>query len=346
MKCEYCRERLWELSCAELPAEEAQQLRAHLAECPACAEEAKLVQSLSQTLRDLPEEELPSGFHDELMLKLSREKESRIEDTKEIFPSETEGKVVPFPKKRKPGRRNFGLIAAAVVLVAVLGGSQGILRMRSAQDAVVQEMTQQKNVDQVENESQTVQVDTAEAVPQETFVEEKTAVQPQTRSSSGTASTEKKAAEDSVQSAESSGNSSAGSETRTMNSEPVTQTTNTVTEGTGANEEELDIMPMTVSQPTDGQLGLRSAVPMREDVTLMVADVPAAMTQVEVIAQKMSLTEVEKTETSLTYAMMENQKPAFLEELKEVGSHESEVAATDSQNEILVKVNFEVQVSE
>lgn len=346
MKCEYCREQLWELFCGELPEADAQQLRAHLAECSECAKEAKLVQNLSQTLQDIPQEELPSGFHDELMLKLSREKENRLEDTKEVSPSEMEGKVMPFPKKKKLGRRNFGLVAAAVVLVAVLGGSQGILQMRSAQDAVVQEMTQQKDANQAENESQTVQVDTAEVVPQETFAEEKTTVQPQTRSSSGAASTEKKAAEDSVQSIESSGNASVQSETRTMNSEPVTQTTNTVTEGTRSNEEELDIMPMTVSQPTDGQLSLRSAVPMREDVTLTVANVPAAMTQVEAIAQEMSLTEVEKTETSLTYAMMENQKSVFLEELKEVGSHESEVIATDSQNEILVKVIFEAQVSE
>ncbi|MBM6829233.1 zf-HC2 domain-containing protein [Anaerotignum lactatifermentans] len=336
MKCEDCREQLWALFGGELPEEEAQRLRAHLAKCPACAEEAKLIQNLSKTLRDLPEEELPSGFHDELMQKLGREKEARLEDTKAISPSETEGKVVPFPGRKKPGRRNFGLIAAAVVLVAVLGGSQGILQMRSSQDAVVQEMMEQADADSVQTKVRSVQEDTAQT--EEVTGTENEQLQAQTGTGTTPAVTKKE------QTANYASNAKTGEETsseKRMDTASAPQTSNTT-----ANEESLDVMPMTASQIADGQPGLRSVTPAQEDVALKVADVPAAMTQVEAIAEEMSLTEVEKTENSLTYAMAESQKPAFLEELKEVGTHEAQAAVTDSQNEIWVKVTFETQTTE
>lgn len=348
MKCEFCREKLWELMEGTLPEKEAQQLRAHLAGCSACAEDAKMIQSLSKTLHDIPQEELPSGFHDELMLKLSREKEIRQEDTKEGSSLETERKVVPFPKKKKQSWRNFGLVAAAVVMVAVLGGTQGILRTRSAQDAVVQEMTKQAdtNTTQEKTEEKALQADSAEAIPKESSEEEKVVVSQQTESSSRAAEPEKKAAGGAVQKTETVADDGfSGKEKQTENNLPAPQTAN-IAAGDAESAEELDIMPMIVSQTTEEQPGPRSAAPLWEDVTLSVADVPAAMEQVETIGAEMSLTEVEKTENSLTYAMAESQKKTFLERLTEVGSHSVEAAETDSQSEVLVKVTFDVQASE
>lgn len=330
MKCEYCREKLWEFLDGTLPEEEAQELRAHLTECPACAEEAKLVKDLSCTLRDLPEEELPEGFHDELMLKLSRESKLPLEDSNTAV--QREGKVVPFPKKKKQNWRNLGLVAAAVVMVAVLGGTQGLLQMRPAQDAVVQDMMEQAD----EAQSTTAAMDAEEAemdaVPETAdYKAENDAV------SSEIAQKSRSGAKTAVP-VEGTEEVSGREQAETTESMPEPQTMNAVTAETAETMEQADVQPMTVSQPVMNQPGLRSAAPVWENVTLTVADVPAAMEQITKIGTEMSLTEVEKTETSLTYEMAESQKKEFLERLQEVGSHEADAAETDSQTSTLVKV--------
>ncbi len=103
MKCEDYREMLGE----ELTQEQKKALEQHLAECEDCRAEAEML----RMLRDLPDEELPAGYHAELMERLRRE----------------ERKIAP---KKHFGWRQMSLIAATVLLVAAVGGVSGVLQMR------------------------------------------------------------------------------------------------------------------------------------------------------------------------------------------------------------------------
>lgn len=103
MKCEDYREMLGE----ELTQEQKKALEQHLAECEDCRAEAEML----RMLRDLPDEELPAGYHAELMERLRRE----------------ERKIAP---KKRFGWRQMSLIAATVLLLAAVGGVNGVLRMR------------------------------------------------------------------------------------------------------------------------------------------------------------------------------------------------------------------------
>lgn len=125
MSCEKCRELLWEYLAQELTTEDTEFVTAHLKECGNCQEEAKQLEKIMDSIKSLPEEELPEGYHEELMGKLV-----------------AEGKVITlFPQKKPQYKwKQFGLIAAGVLLVAVFGGTQGILNMRG-QKEITQKMT-------------------------------------------------------------------------------------------------------------------------------------------------------------------------------------------------------------
>ncbi|WMI81871.1 anti-sigma factor family protein [Anaerotignum sp. MB30-C6] len=126
MSCDKCRELLWGYLAQELTKEDADFVATHLAECTTCKEEAFRLQEIMDSLKNLPEEELPEGYHNELMGKLAQEI-----------------KVVPFPVRKKPQYKwkQFSLIAAAALLVVAVGGAQGILSFRgNQQNEIAQEM--------------------------------------------------------------------------------------------------------------------------------------------------------------------------------------------------------------
>lgn len=127
MNCEAVRELLWAYLEQETTAEEAEKIEEHLKNCADCREELELQKELMATLDGLPEEELPEGYHGELMQKLQAEAASN---------------VVPFParKKKQPLWKQWGMIAAAVLVVVAAGGMNGMLEMRKNQADAVAEM--------------------------------------------------------------------------------------------------------------------------------------------------------------------------------------------------------------
>ena len=127
MNCEAVRELLWAYLEQETTAEEAVKIEEHLKNCADCREELELQKELMETLAGLPEEELPEGYHGELMQKLQAEAASN---------------VVPFParKKKQPLWKQWGMIAAAVLVVVAAGGMNGMLEMRKNQADAVAEM--------------------------------------------------------------------------------------------------------------------------------------------------------------------------------------------------------------
>ncbi|WP_304509482.1 zf-HC2 domain-containing protein [Anaerotignum sp.] len=129
MSCNRCKGLLWQYLAGELTKEDADFVAEHLKICTSCQEEAVQLQKIMDLLKSLPDEELPQGYHEELMDKL-----------------EAEQKTIPFIVPRKPRYRwkQFSLIAAAVVLVAAIGGVQGILSLRGSQGEIRQDLTADK----------------------------------------------------------------------------------------------------------------------------------------------------------------------------------------------------------
>lgn len=131
MNCEAVKELLWAYLEKETTAEEAEKIEEHLKHCADCREELELQKEMQETLAGLPEAELPEGYHAELMQKLR---------------AEAAPNVIPFPqktvvkKKKQPIYKQWGMIAAAVLVVVAAGGMNGMLDMRESQNAAVAEM--------------------------------------------------------------------------------------------------------------------------------------------------------------------------------------------------------------
>lgn len=122
MHCETVKEMLWAYLEKETTAEEAVEIEKHLAGCAACREEYDAQKEILGMLSNLPEEELPEGYHAELMRKI-----------------QAEAKAITAKKKKQPIWRQWGMIAAAVLMVIAAGGMEGLLSMREGQQAAVEQ---------------------------------------------------------------------------------------------------------------------------------------------------------------------------------------------------------------
>ncbi len=123
MRCEDCRELLWAYLEQELNEEETAKIQQHLEECADCCAEAEVQKEIMESLRSLPEEELPEGYHQELMQKLS---------------AEAAHNAIPFPvKKKQPKWKQLSMIAAAALVVVAAGGINGMMEMRQSQNDAV-----------------------------------------------------------------------------------------------------------------------------------------------------------------------------------------------------------------
>lgn len=126
MRCEDCRELLWAYLEQELNEEETAKTQQHLEACADCRGEAEAQKEIMESLRSLPEEELPEGYHQELMQKLS---------------AEAAPNVVPFPvKKKQPKWKQLSMIAAAALVVVAAGGINGMMEMRQSQNDAVRQI--------------------------------------------------------------------------------------------------------------------------------------------------------------------------------------------------------------
>jgi hypothetical protein len=105
-------EKLPELLNGTLASEEVARLRAHLASCPGCAEEAASLESLWARLGELPDEEPSATLRARFETRLAREIAAEMRQ------------VVPFARPEPSARRfafsgAFGALAASIALVAV-----------------------------------------------------------------------------------------------------------------------------------------------------------------------------------------------------------------------------------
>ena len=123
MNCDKVKELLWAYLENKTTAEETAEIETHLEGCAACREELAQQKEIKNALASLPDEELPEGYHTELMQKLQAER-----------------KVVPFPAKKKHGWKQMSMIAAAVLVVVVASGTRGMLEMRQNQNEEIEQI--------------------------------------------------------------------------------------------------------------------------------------------------------------------------------------------------------------
>ena len=123
MNCDKVKELLWAYLENKTTAAETAEIETHLEGCAACREELAQQKEIKNALASLPDEELPEGYHTELMQKLQAER-----------------KVVPFPAKKKHGWKQMSMIAAAVLVVVVAGGTRGMLEMRQNQNEEIEQI--------------------------------------------------------------------------------------------------------------------------------------------------------------------------------------------------------------
>lgn len=148
MNCDKVKELLWVYLENKTTAEETAKIETHLEGCAACREELAQQKEMKNALASLPDEELPEGYHTELMQKLQAER-----------------KVVPFPVKKKHGWKQMSMIAAAVLVVVVAGGTRGMLEMRQNQN---------EEIEQILFEDTALMADTGEEAAEQTAADSAT----------------------------------------------------------------------------------------------------------------------------------------------------------------------------
>lgn len=148
MNCDKVKELLWAYLENKTTAEETAEIETHLEGCAACREELAQQKEIKNALASLPDEELPEGYHTELMQKLQAER-----------------KVVPFPAKKKHGWKQMSMIAAAVLVVVVAGGTRGMLEMRQNQN---------EEIEQILFEDTALMADTGEEAAEQTAADSAT----------------------------------------------------------------------------------------------------------------------------------------------------------------------------
>ena len=148
MNCDKVKELLWAYLENKTTAEETAEIETHLEGCAACREELAQQKEIKNALASLPDEELPEDYHTELMQKLQAER-----------------KVVPFPAKKKHGWKQMSMIAAAVLVVVVAGGTRGMLEMRQNQN---------KEIEQILFENTALTADTGEETAEQTAADSAT----------------------------------------------------------------------------------------------------------------------------------------------------------------------------
>ncbi len=110
MKCEKALKMMSLYLDHELDPVSEKKLLAHIAKCKSCKKEMKELKQLLKGIAEVPLIDLPIGYHEELMGKIK----NTMLDNVEVL-----------PQKRKSLWKNYGIIAAAFLLVIMAGGGIG-----------------------------------------------------------------------------------------------------------------------------------------------------------------------------------------------------------------------------
>lgn len=333
MKCAYCKENMWAYLEGDLSKEMQQEMEQHLQVCPDCREEMEQMQNMLQALHSLPDVALPEGYHTELMQKIEQEANTN--------------NVVQFLKAKTKNWKNFGLVAAALLVVAAAGGVQGIQRMRQPHDAIVAEVNepmpvQTEEVSTKEMEQQEQQPESLIAEPfaqesetKEVLQQQKEVAQPKQQI------TNTQAVAPQNQATSTKNTTTQKPKQAVMQSQPFADTqapqaasVEPIESGQGIKHEPLMANRSAVQQPET------------EYATLSVKDQKKAVEDVKKAAENLSL-EVTTTDNQVTISMQYQQKADFYKALEDMGTLTIDTKISENTKEdakVLVQITCEQQL--
>lgn len=363
MICQECQALLWEYIEGTLTKEQNQQIQTHLHTCNICQQEEKILRQMYETLHTMPEKELPEGYHARLMQKINAE--AAKDDTN----------IRPFPRKQQRSWKNIGLVAAAVVMVAALGGVQGLQALRAPQQDMIAEMTQQPKMikNQVVSESDasiepmqqfetTPQAQTAEqtTVQQNTVTEYAESREPhivtQTVADQKTESPKVGKKEVIQQTSEQNTapstqpqktvqkqdvQSSVGVQAQ-KNAHSLQSNQNGVEAGGGGTAYTLDTKEKMVDERALDTTNVRAAKASTQEWAVEVKNISDAMEQMRTAIQDQKWTEIEATENSIIIEVQENQIQAVYDVVQDIGvtSESLSITESDSTTQTQVTISF------
>lgn len=331
MKCAYCKENIWAYLEGSLSQEMAQEIEKHLLVCADCKEEADLIKNMMQALHSLPSVELPQGYHAELMQKIEKEANTT--------------NVVAFPKNRKTNWKNMGLVAAALLVVAVAGGIQGIQRMKQPQDAIIAQIqepiqpeteTINDTTVQPKQQNETVNIQISEKIiqePEQAVIpkqQERETEQPKQQV------VQSKPKTTAMQQNQSTQENAQKQQVQQNTTQPQTYTV-----------EQTKQTPQMADMTSSGEQLLQSRAntqqPETAYATLSVEDTQKAVESLKIMAENLSL-EVSTKENQVTVSMQYQQMADFYEDLKDLGDLTMETEISENMEEetvVLVQITCE-----
>lgn len=122
MDCEECRSMFWDFISDEIDNKQKKEVVSHLKKCEACREDLQIAKRVISDLQELPQQEVPEGLHEDLMVKI--EQEAR------------DNNLIPNKNRiLNRGKQMRMAVAASVVLIAVGVIASGDSELPREQDA-------------------------------------------------------------------------------------------------------------------------------------------------------------------------------------------------------------------
>lgn len=366
MICQECQALLWEYIEGTLTKEQNQQIQTHLHTCSICQQEEKMLRQMYEALHTMPEKELPEGYHARLMQKINAE--AAKDDTN----------IRPFPRKQQRSWKNIGLVAAAVVMVAALGGVQGLQVLRAPQQDMIAEMTQQPKM--IENQTVSDANESIESMQQpETTLQIQTEQQTTVQQNAITEHTESQeprmvtqTVADQKMESQKAVKKEAIRQAPKQNTAPITQPQKTVQEQNvqssagGQSQKNVQSLQSNENGVEAGGSGTaytmntkekmvderaldttssRAAKASTQEWAVEVKNISDAMEQMRTAIQEQQWTEIEATENSIIIEVQENQISTLYDVVQEIGVTPEELAITESDSTTQTQVSISFQTT-
>lgn len=312
MDCAQCKDKIWDYIEGTLTETEQKEMKKHLEECENCAAEAREISVIMEGLHGLPLEDVPEDYHTELMAKLEQE-------------------VVPFKKKTANRWKPYYLIAAAVLVVAAVGGVGGIQNFQGNILTVEkQSVTQQKQVEESKTEL------TREREP---IVKEKKESATQTKTAQSLSTPQKDIVpQQQRQPVKEKSSPQMATSHNTLGQPKVIQQQKQVDSPIQAGTEPQPVTTNTMDTPMPMHLRMESDEQIVQTVVLTVQDTKVALEQLHQTGEALAIWEENAGADFIVFSMQAEQTEAFYQKLKELGEVELPKKTVVSEEPVFIKV--------
>lgn len=338
INCTQCKDKIWDYLEGTLTETEQQEIKKHLAECDDCAAEEKEISAIMDGLHGLPLEDVPEDYHAELMDKLEKEM-----------------KVVPFKKKTTSKWKPYSLVAAAVLVVAAVGGIGGIqefqgqvltaerepaIEQRQTVDTKADLKTTQKQTAEPKNE---LKMKPKQAIKsqQPTKLQEEKVIQQKERESVSSPKKEQISQQQTQSvkkvSVPESSNQNISTQPKVLKQQqqerPSMQTVS----------EAQTVSTNTVEKPMPMNLRMGRDEQSTQSVVLTVPDMKVALDQLHQAGEVLGIWEENAGADFIVFSMKAEQTETFYQKLKEFGEVALPQKAVAGEEPVFVKVSVKVK---